>query len=76
MHSLEIEYQIQFADIVEQAVEAFDEDLDEVEEGEGRFGGGADEDEVKGCVMPICDGGRGVGVAGVFARGGGGGRWR
>lgn len=54
MQRLEIEYEIQFTHVLEQSVERFDEDLDEVEEGEGRFGGGGDEDEVEGCVVPVC----------------------
>lgn len=55
MHSLEIKDKVEFADVAEEAVERFDKDLDEVEEGERGFRGGGDEDEVEGCVVAVCD---------------------
>ena len=53
MQRLKVENQVQLADVLKEAVEGFDEDLDEVEEGERGFGRGGDEDEVEGCVMAI-----------------------
>lgn len=44
----EPEDQIEFADVGVQVVQRPDEDLDQVPDGEGRFGGGADDDEVQG----------------------------
>ena len=74
MHSLEIENQIQLADVIEQAVEGLDEDLDKVKESERGFGGGADKDEVEGCIVPIGDVGGVIGiVAGIGRRSGSGG---
>ena len=70
MQRLEVENQIQLADILEQAVEGLDEDLDEIEEGEGGFGGGGDEDEVEGGVVAVGDEGGGVVLLGG-GRGGG-----
>lgn len=75
MHSLEIENQIQLADVVEQAVKGLDEDLDKVEESEGGFGGGADKDEVEGRIVPIGDVGGAVGIVAGISRGGGSGGW-
>lgn len=68
MQGLEAEDQIQFAHVLEQAVQGLDEDLDEVEEGERGFGGGADQDEVEGRVVAV-----GYLGGGVAATGGGGG---
>ena len=53
MQCFKVENQIQLAHVLEEAIEGFDEDLDEVEEGEGGFGGGGDEDEVEGCVVAV-----------------------
>lgn len=53
MQRLEIKYQIQLAHVFKQPVERFDEYLDEIEEREGGFGGGRDEDEVEGCVVAV-----------------------
>lgn len=74
MHGFEIEDQIQLAHVVEKAVQGFYENLDEVEEGEGGFGGGAYQDEVEGCVVPVCDLGGEVGVYCGLGLGLGGGR--
>lgn len=68
MQGLEVEDQIQLAHVLEQAVERLDEDLYQVEQGEGRLGRGADDDEVEGCVVAVGDEG-----GGVVVRGGGGG---
>jgi len=40
MQRLEIENQIQLAHILEQVIQALDEDVDEVQEGQGALGGG------------------------------------
>lgn len=72
MQRLEVEYEIQLADILEQAVECLDEDLDEVEQREGRLGGGGDEDEVEGGVVAVGDERGAVGVGGVGGGGAGG----
>jgi hypothetical protein len=53
MQRLEVEDQIEFAHIFEEAVEGLHEDLYEVEQGERRFGGGADDDEVKSSVVAV-----------------------
>lgn len=53
MQRLEIEYQIQFAYVFEEAIEGFDEDLDQVEESEGGFGGGGYDYEIEGCVVAV-----------------------
>lgn len=60
MQRLKVEDQIQFTYIFEKAVEGFDKDLDEVEEGEGRFRRRGDQDEVEGCVVAVCYEGGGV----------------
>lgn len=52
----------------------FDEDLNQIEQGERGFRRGGDEDEVEGRVVAVCDEGRGVVVGLGRARGGGGGR--
>ena len=54
MQGLEVENQIQFANIFEEPVERFNKDLDQIEKGEWRFCGSRDEDEVEGCVVPVC----------------------
>lgn len=74
MQRLEVENQIQLADVFEQAVEGLDEDLDQVEQSEGGFRGRGYEDEVEGCVVAVCDQGRGVVVGLGWGCGGGGGR--
>ena len=74
MHSLEIENQIQLANIVEQHVQGLDEDLNKVEKSEWGFGGGADEDEVEGCVVTVRDITGVVGIVGGIGGCGGGGR--
>lgn len=55
MQGLEVEDEVEFADVIEAGVEGFDEDVDEVEQGEGGFGGGGDEDEVEGGVVAVGD---------------------
>ena len=75
MHSLEIENQIQLADVVEQAVEGLHEDLDKVEESEGRLGGGADKDEVEGRIVSIGDVGGVIGIVAGIGRCSGSGGW-
>jgi len=60
MQRLKVEDQIQLAHVLEQAVQGFDEDLDEVEECEGRLGRRAYQDEVEGCVVPVGYQGGGV----------------
>ncbi len=74
MQRLKVEDQIQFTDVLEKAVEGFDEDLDQVEQAEGRFGGRRDHNEVEGCVVAIGNEGRGVVVGLGGGCGGGGGR--
>lgn len=70
MQRLEIEDQIQFAHVFEQVIQAFDEDVDQIEESERRFCGGRDDDEVERCVVAVCyEGGRIVGFGDL--RGGG-----
>ena len=53
MQGFEVEDQVEFAYIFEEAIERLDKDLDEVEEGERRFGGCADDDEVESCVVSV-----------------------
>jgi hypothetical protein len=53
MQRLEVEDQVELAHIFEEAVESLYEDLDEVEEGEGRLGGGADHDEVQSGIVAV-----------------------
>ena len=65
MECLEVEDQIQFADIFEEGIESFDEDLDEIEKGERGFGRGRDEDEIEGRIVPVCDQGGSIVVLGV-----------
>lgn len=67
MQGLEVENQVEFADILEEAVERLDKDLDKVEQGKRRFGGGADDNEVERRVVAIGDERGGV----VVRRGGG-----
>lgn len=55
MQCLEIEDEVQFADILEEAVKGLYEDLDEVEKGKRRFGGSGYDDEVECRVVAICD---------------------
>ena len=55
MQGLEAEYQVELADGVVELVEGADEDVDEVDDGEGRLGGGADEDEVEGGELLVGD---------------------
>lgn len=75
MQRLKIENHIQFADILKQTVQSLDEDLDEVEQGQGRFGGGGDDDEVERCVVAVGDeGGEVVLLFGGRDGAGGGGR--
>ena len=74
MQRLKVEDQIQLADVFEKAVEGFDEDLDQIEQGERGLRRGGDEDEVERCVVAVCDEGGGVVVGLGRARGGGGGR--
>lgn len=74
MQRLKVEDQIQLADVFEKAVEGFDEDLDQIEQGERGFRRGGDEDEVERCVVAVRDEGGGVVVGLGRACGGGGGR--
>lgn len=53
VQGLEVEDQVELAHIFEEAIERLDEDLDEVEERERRFGRGADYDEVEGCIVSV-----------------------
>lgn len=55
MQRLEVEDQIEFTDILEQTVKCFDKDLNEIKEGKRRLGRGADDDEVEGCIVSVCD---------------------
>ena len=72
MQRFKVENQIQFADILKQSVEGFNEDLDQVEQCEGGLSGRGDHDEVEGCIVAVCDEGGGVVVGlGGGCRGGG-----
>lgn len=53
MQCLEIEDQIELADILEQAIERLNEDLDQIEQRERRLGGGGNYYEVQGCVVAV-----------------------
>lgn len=55
MQRLEIEDQIQFADILKQPVQGFDKDLYQIEQSEGRFGRGGDDDEVECRIVTVGD---------------------
>ena len=74
MQRLEVEDEVQLAHVFEQAVEGLDEDLDQVEQGEGGLRRGGDEDEIERCVVAVGDEGGGVVVGLGRGRGGGGGR--
>lgn len=69
MQRLEVENEVELADVFEQSVKCLNEDLYEVEEGKRRFGGGTDDDEVEGGIVTICYKRRGVVVLGCW-RGG------
>lgn len=62
MHSLISKDQVQLTHIFKQAIERFDENLDQVEEGERGFGGGGDKDEGEGGVGAVGDLRRSVAV--------------
>lgn len=64
VQSLVAENQIQFTDVLEHAVQTLDEDLDQIDQSQWRFGGGGDHDERQGCVGAVCNLGGGVGGAG------------
>jgi hypothetical protein len=53
MQRFEVEDQVEFADILEKAVERLHKDLDEIEESQWRFCRGADDDEVEGGVVAV-----------------------
>ena len=69
MQCFEVEDEVEFADIFEEAVERLNENLDKVEQGERRFGGRADDDEVESGVVSVGYEGRRIVVRG--GRGGG-----
>lgn len=60
MQRFEVEDEIELAHVLEQAIQGLDEDLDQVQQRQGRFGRGADQDEVEGRVVSVCDQRRGV----------------
>ncbi|KAJ8112807.1 hypothetical protein OPT61_g4912 [Boeremia exigua] len=60
---LEVEDEVELAHVLEQAVQSLDEDLDQVEQGQRRLGGGGDDDEVEGGVVAL-----GAGAGGRGAR--------
>src|SRR5690349_1296481 len=64
MQRFEVEDEVELADIFKEAVERLHEDLDQIEKGEGRFGGGAYDDEVEGSVVSVGDERRRVVVLG------------
>lgn len=73
MQGFEIEYQIELAHVLEQPIQRFDKDLDQIQQCERRFRGGGDDDEVERCVVAVGDEGGGVvllGGGGVGGRGG------
>lgn len=70
MQRLEIEHEVQLTDILKECVEGLDIDLDEVEQRQWGFGGGADEDKVESRVVAVSDEGGRVGVLGSLAAGG------
>ncbi len=72
MQRLKIEYQIQLAHILKQPIQRLYKNLYEIEKRKRRLRGGADEDEVEGCVVAVGYQGGSVVVGG--ARGGRGGR--
>ena len=74
MQRLKIENQVQLTDVFEEAIESLDEDLDQVEQGEGGFRGCGYQDEVEGCVVAVCYEGWSVVVGLGGGCGGGGGR--
>jgi hypothetical protein len=82
MQGLEIEDQIQLADILKQAVQGLDIDLDEVDQGQRALGAGAYDDEIQRGIVAVGDEGRDVVVrCGRGLRGVGGGlraeeRWQ
>lgn len=64
MKRLEVEDEIQLANILEEAVQGLYEDLDEVKKRERGLGGGRYDDEIQGCVVSICDERGGIVVRG------------
>lgn len=72
MQCLKIEDQVQLANILKQPVQRLNKNLYEIKKRERRLGGGADENEIEGCVVAVGDQGGGVVVGG--AGGGRGGR--
>lgn len=55
MQRLEIEDQIQLADVLEQPIQSLDIDLDEVDQGQRALGAGADDDEVQRGIVAVGD---------------------
>ena len=53
MQRLEIEDQIQLAHVLEQSIQGFHEDLNQIQECKRRLGGGGDEDEVERGVVAV-----------------------
>ena len=58
MQRLEVEYQVQLADILKQPVQTLDKDLDQIQQCKRRLGARADQDEVECGVVSVCDQGR------------------
>ena len=55
VHGLKVEDEVELADVLKEAVERLDVDLDEVHEGERGLGGGGDDDKVERRVVAIGD---------------------
>lgn len=72
MKCFEVEDQVELAHVLEETIQRLDEDLYEVEEGERRLGGRADDDEVEGRVVAVGYEGGGVVVGGTWGGGLGG----
>jgi hypothetical protein len=68
MQCFEVEDEVELAHILKEAVEGLHEDLDEIKEGERRFGRGRNDDEIQGCIVAVGDERGGV----VVGCGGGG----
>lgn len=68
MQCLKIKDKIQLADILKQAIERFDENLDEIEKRKRGLGGGGYNDEVESCIVTVSDKGGSIVMGG--ARGG------
>lgn len=60
MHRLEAKDEVQLTDVFEEAVQRFDENLDQIDQGERRLGGRGDHDEGQSRICSVGDLRRGI----------------